>query len=179
MFLASHGFVVAACDHAGSARYTQLDGEVVKPGGARSKREQMEADRPADMLFLVDSMEALSRGGADSRFAGRVDTERVALSGMSFGGFSTAAAMEAKDPRVKAAIMQCPSIAMSGGGTLGTASRKDRTTPAMVMLGTEDTVIGEAGNAAGRLYVETHEGPAALVEIVRGGHVSFTRKHHR
>ena len=173
-FLASHGFIVMACDHAGSARYTQLDGQVVKPGGARSKREQMEADRPADMLFLVDCMEALAKGGSDSRFAGRVDTERVALTGMSFGGFSTAAAMEARDPRVKAAIMKCPSIAMSGGGKLQTASRQDLTTPVMVMLGTEDTVIGEGGNEAGREYVESHQGPAALVEIKRGGHVSFT-----
>jgi len=134
-FLASHGFCVMACDHPGSARYTQIDGKVVKPGGARSKREQMETDRPTDMLFLIDAMEALA-GGADSRFAGRVDTSRVALTGMSFGGFSTAAAMESRDPRVKAAIMKCPSISMSGGGTLHTA-RTDRHTPVMVMLGRE------------------------------------------
>jgi len=145
---------------------------VVKPGGARSARAQMEADRPADMLFLVDCMEALA-GGADSRFARRVDTDRVALTGMSFGGFSTAAALEARDPRVKAAVMMCPSISMSGGGTLHT-SRKEVSTPVMVMLGKEDTVIGEAGNAAGREYVQTHQGPAFLAEIVRGGHVSFT-----
>ena len=132
----------------------------------------MEADRPADMLFLIDCMEALA-GGADSRFAGRVDTQRVALTGMSFGGFSTAAAMEALDPRVKAAIMKCPSISMSGGGTLHT-SRKDVRTPVMVMLGKEDTVIGEGGNAAARAYVESHQGPACLAEIVRSGHVSFT-----
>lgn len=44
----------------------------------------------------------------------------------------------------------------------------------MVMLGTEDTVIGEKGNQAGRKYVDNHEGPAYLLEIVRGGHVSFT-----
>lgn len=171
-FLASHGFVVMACDHPGSARYTQIGGQVVKPGGARSARGQMEADRPADMLFLVDSMARLARG-ADSRFAGRVDTDRVALTGMSFGGFSTAAALEARDPRVKCAVMKCPSIATSAGGTLH-ADRKDRATPVMVMLGTEDTVIGEGGNAAAREYVQSHEGPAYLVEIVRGGHVSFT-----
>ena len=42
------------------------------------------------------------------------------------------------------------------------------------MLGTEDTVIGEEGNAAARRYAADHGGPAALLEIVRGGHVSFT-----
>ena len=60
-----------------------------------------------------------------------------------------------------------------GTGALAT-ERTDKSTPVMVMLGSEDTVIGEAGNAAGRTYVETHAGPAYLVEIVRGGHVSFT-----
>ena len=174
-FLASHGFVVMACDHPGSARYTQVNGEVVKPGGARSKREQMEADRPADMLFLIDCMERLaSGGGADARFAGKVDCNRVALTGMSFGGFSTAAAMEALDPRVKAAVMKCPSISMSSGGGTLAASRKNVQTPVMVMLGREDTVIGEGGNQAGREYCRNHQGPAYLAEIVRGGHVSFT-----
>jgi len=176
-FLASHGFVVMACDHAGSARYTQIDGEVVKPGGARSTREAMEADRPRDMTFLIDCMQRLA-AGTDSRFAGRVDTSRVALTGMSFGGWATAAALEAQDPRVKAGIMKCPSIAMSGkaagvGVSLST-SRVEKQLPVMMMLGTEDTVIGEAGNEAGRVYVESHDGPSYLVEIVRGGHVSFT-----
>ena len=113
-YLASHGFCVVACDHAGSARYTQLDGEVVKPGGARSTRAQMEADRPADLLFLLDRMGALA-AGADSRFAGRLDATNCAVTGMSFGGWTCAQVLEARDPRVKAAILQCPSLAMSGG----------------------------------------------------------------
>ena len=50
-----------------------MDGEVVKPGGERSTRKNMELDRPKDMLFLIDCMEKLASGGADSRFAGRVD----------------------------------------------------------------------------------------------------------
>ena len=133
----------------------------------------MEADRPADMLFLLDCMEDLSSKGADSRFAGRIDTTRCALTGMSFGGWSTAAALESRDPRVKAAILQCPSLSMSGSGTLA-EERQEIEVPVMVQLGTEDTVIGEAGNEAGRRYVQTHNGPAYCVEDVRGGHVSFT-----
>mmetsp|Transcript_98062 Transcript_98062/g.280593 ORF Transcript_98062/g.280593 Transcript_98062/m.280593 type:complete len:222 (+) Transcript_98062:448-1113(+) len=133
----------------------------------------MEADRPADMLFLLDCMEDLSSKRADSRFAGRIDTTRCALTGMSFGGWSTAAALESRDPRVKAAILQCPSLSMSGSGTLA-EERQEMEVPVMVQLGTEDTVIGEAGNEAGRRYVQTHNGPAYCVEVVRGGHVSFT-----
>jgi len=176
-YLASHGFCVVACDHAGSARYTQLDGEVVKPGGARSTRAQMEADRPADLLFLLDKMGALA-AGADSRFAGRLDATNCAMTCMSFGGWTSAQALEACDPRVKAAILQCPSLASSGGAAghspLATEQRSNRVTPTLVMLGTEDTVIGEEGNAAGRAYFETHTGPRHLLEIRRGGHVSFT-----
>lgn len=172
-FLASHGFVVAACDHLGSARYTIVDGEVVKPGGARSTRAQMEADRPADMRHLIDRMEALSAAGGDARFAGRIDASRTALTGMSFGGWASAAALEAADARVKCAVMQCASIAMSGGGKLAT-EREERTKPVLLMLGSEDTVVGEAGNEACRQYAASHEGPAYLLEIRRGGHVSFT-----
>merc|ERR1719409_1020364 len=74
--------------------------------------------------------------------------------------------------------MKCPSLAGSGAaagvGAGLSAARGNKQTPVMVMLGREDTVIGEAGNAAGREYIATHGGPACLVEIVRGGHVSFT-----
>ena len=141
-FLASQGFIVAACDHPGSARYTIVNGRVIKPGGPRSERSQMEADRPLDVLFLLDSMAKLT-DGQDSRFAGRVDVNRCALTGMSFGGWTAAAALEFNDPRVKAAILMCPSL-MSAEGRL-TKERTNSHTPLMVMIGTEDTVIGTEG----------------------------------
>ena len=61
-FLASQGFVVMACDHPGSARYTQISGRVIKQGGPRSERSQMEADRPKDVMFLLDAMSKLAQG---------------------------------------------------------------------------------------------------------------------
>eukprot|EP00930_Biecheleria_cincta_P003259 TRINITY_DN104182_c0_g1_i1.p1 TRINITY_DN104182_c0_g1~~TRINITY_DN104182_c0_g1_i1.p1 ORF type:complete len:460 (-),score=54.30 TRINITY_DN104182_c0_g1_i1:237-1460(-) len=171
-YLASQGFVVVACDHPGSARYTQVSGRVVKPGGARSDRSKMEDDRPKDLLFLINSMERLANGG-DSRFAGRIDTSRVALTGMSFGGWSAAvAAMEHQDARVRAVLMQCPSL-MSAGGRL-MEERKNLQTPVMIMIGTEDTVIGERGNELCRQFAATHEAPSFLLEIKAAGHVSFT-----
>ena len=191
-----------ACDHPGSARYTQVNGQIIKPGGPRSERAQMEADRPKDVMFLLDAMTKLASGqdwvwmchslwvwayaystqklerispppksshkigtkwheiasqtssqktkvskyilryfsygnavsqfksesrkvhctGAvsgsnmpnntswhfqDSRFAGRVNVNLTALTGMSFGGFTTATCLEESDSRVKAAIMMC------------------------------------------------------------------------
>lgn len=46
------------------------------------------------------------------------------------------------------------------------------------MTGREDTVIGDAGNAGAKRYAATHKGSAAYLEIVRGGHVSFTSCEH-
>ncbi|KAL3904115.1 MAG: hypothetical protein SGARI_005071, partial [Bacillariaceae sp.] len=105
-FLASHGYVVAAPDHPGSARFTIVDGEVITPGGPRSERPSMEKERPLDVGTVIDGMETLAT--TDSRFQGRVDCNNVAVTGMSFGGFTPAAYLECQDARVKAAILQCP-----------------------------------------------------------------------
>eukprot|EP00534_Pseudo-nitzschia_fraudulenta_P012963 CAMPEP_0201217002 /NCGR_PEP_ID=MMETSP0851-20130426/189833_1 /ASSEMBLY_ACC=CAM_ASM_000631 /TAXON_ID=183588 /ORGANISM="Pseudo-nitzschia fraudulenta, Strain WWA7" /LENGTH=407 /DNA_ID=CAMNT_0047506633 /DNA_START=371 /DNA_END=1594 /DNA_ORIENTATION=+ len=171
-FLASYGYVVAACDHPGSARFTIVDGEVVTPGGQRSKRLQMEADRPLDLIQIIDGVEENSTG--DDLFAS-VDTNNVAITGMSFGGFTTAATLELLDPRVRAGVMMCSSMARSGSQDYHTPSRKNKSVPVMAMIGTEDTVLGEYDNDASRKYVDTHtDADAYLLEIVRGGHVSFT-----
>ena len=175
-YLASHGFVVAAPDHPGSARFTTMeDGTVIVPGGPRSDRSSMEKERPDDLSTVLDGVEYLNEeGSGDPVLEGLVDTSRVAVTGMSFGGFTTAAFLEKHDPRVKAAVMQCPSIFMSGTKRLH-VERRNKATPVMVMVGTEDTVIGTDGNAAARTYFETHDvGDSYLVEIKRGGHVSFT-----
>eukprot|EP00536_Pseudo-nitzschia_multiseries_P008960 jgi/Psemu1/297101/fgenesh1_pm.239_\ len=187
-FLASHGYVVAACDHPGSARYTIVDGKVITPGGPRSKRAQMEVDRPLDVIQIIDGLAALgkssesdnaSESGSDSDtlggLFGAIDTDNVALTGMSFGGYTTAAALEQKDPRVRAAVMMCASMSMSGTKDYHTPSRTNKETPVMVMIGTEDTVLGFDHNDSNRQYVANHaSGDAYLLELVRGGHVSFT-----
>lgn len=164
-WLASNGFVVVACDHPGSARFTVLDGAVVTPGGPRSTRPRMEADRVADVRALLDACEA-------GKIHPGVDAKNAAVTGMSFGGWTAAAYAETGDARVKAVVLQCPSLNSSDGGKLSAGHAS--AAPACVMVGAEDTVIGEAGNAAARSYAATHAGPAGLFELVRGGHCSFT-----
>jgi len=171
-FLASQGFVVMACDHPGSARYTQVNGKIIKPGGPRSERPQMEADRPKDVKFLLDAMTKLA-SGQDSRFAGRVNVNLTALTGMSFGGFTTAACLEEGDSRVKAAIMMCPSLLMSANGRV-IKERTNMKTPVMMMIGSEDYVLGAEGGEACRQYSLKPEGSSFLVELKLGGHCSFT-----
>mmetsp|Transcript_9468 Transcript_9468/g.10794 ORF Transcript_9468/g.10794 Transcript_9468/m.10794 type:complete len:490 (+) Transcript_9468:99-1568(+) len=170
--LASHGYVVAACDHPGSARYTIVDGKVITPGGKRSQRRQMEQDRPLDLLQIINGMQQKYNA---EKFANTIDTNNVAVTGMSFGGYTTAETMEYQDPRITASVMMCASTSMSGTQNLHTPARKNKSTPCMVMIGTEDTVLGREVNEANRQYVDTHtDGDAYLVEIKRGGHVSFT-----
>ncbi|CAK9041700.1 unnamed protein product [Durusdinium trenchii] len=170
-FLASQGFIVMACDHPGSARYTQVNGQVVKPGGARSERAQMEADRPKDLMFLLNTMSQLANG-QDSRFSGRVDVNNTAVTGMSFGGWSAASCLEEGDSRIKAAVMMCPSLMSAGGRIM--KDRSNLETPVMMMIGTEDTVLGAEGNDACREYALKPKGSSYLLEIKLGGHCSFT-----
>merc|ERR1740139_143197 len=162
-FLASHGFVVAAPDHPGSARYTVVNGEVVLPGGTQSRQSNMERDRPLDLIAVIDGMERLSK--TDSRFAGRVDCRNVAVTGMSFGGFTVAEVLQLGDSRVRAAVLQCPALRQA-------ASTGD--VPVLVMLGTEDVVLGRDRNERAREYARCRQGDSYLLEVKRGGHVSFT-----
>ena len=160
--MASHGYIVMSADHTGNARFTFLDGKVVLRGGERARNSA--TDRPNDISFLLDTMIKMN-AGADSRFAGRVDTELVAASGMSFGG-TTSINVLSLDSRIKAGVLLAP------GGPVG--ERLNAYTPIMMMLGSEDSTIGERGNATNRLYYENSLGPSYLVELRDGGHMTFT-----
>ena len=73
--------------------------------------------------------------GGDSRFAGRIDTSKVGVSGGSFGGYTTMAAAEI-DPRIAAIV---PLVA---GGPLPLGeSRSNKACPALVLVGAKDAVV--------------------------------------
>ena len=160
--MASHGYIVMTADHTGNARFTLLDGQIVLSGGAR--RRASTVDRPNDVSFLIDEMTKM-HNGADSRFVGRVDLDKIGATGMSFGGSTTMRVLDS-DPRVVAGIMLAP------GGSGG--ERMNKTTPIMMMIGTEDATVRQGGNARSRQYFEDSEGPRYLVEILDAGHFSFT-----
>lgn len=159
-YLASHGYIVVSADHTGNARMTIINGKVIPMQG--SERGQSAKDRPVDVSFLLDKMIEWDKG-ADKRFAGKIDTTNVAISGMSFGSFTAHWAADA-DPRFKAVI------AMSGAP----ATHTNLTVPTLRMLGTEDRTLGEGGNALIRKNHEIHKGAAFLLELKNGGHFSFT-----
>jgi predicted dienelactone hydrolase len=159
-YLASHGYIVVSADHTGNARMTIINGKVIPM--ANSERMQSAQDRPKDVSFLLDKMIEWNKG-MDKRFAGKIDIDHVAISGMSFGSFTSHWAAD-QDPRFKAVV------AMSGAPPTHT----NLTIPTLRMLGSEDRTLGVAGNALIRHNHQIHQGPAFLLELKNGGHFSFT-----
>lgn len=159
-YLASHGYIVVAPDHTGNSMVSIIKGKPViySPG----ERDNSAADRPKDISFLLDQM-ILWNGGADSRFAGRMDLDRPVAAGMSFGSF-TAIKVADLDPRFKAVI------AMAAAPETHTNLQ----VPSLYMLGDEDRTIGVKGNERIRANFEAHTGPSYLFEMKYGGHYSFT-----
>merc|ERR1712238_312512 len=96
-----------------------------------------------------------------------------AVTGMSFGGYTAAACLELGDPRIRAAVLKCPSIRSGNAAHPGRPpmhiKRTDRTTPVMVMMGGEENVLGLEGNRIAADYIDGCTG-----EKNKDGHVSFT-----
>ena len=168
-YLASHGYIIVSADHTGNAIMTILNGKVITY--QNSERLKSAEDRPLDMSFLLDRMIAWDKG-EDKRFAGHIDIDHAAATGMSFGSMTSIWVAD-KDPRFKAVI------AMSGAR----GEHTNLTIPSLRMIGSEDTTLGEAGNAVVRDHHAKHTGPSYLLELKNGGHFSFTdmfkiRKNH-
>jgi len=99
--LASSGYIAVAIGHTYGEMFTVFsDGRVVlnnpailPPEGRRQPGDQaageaLEATFVADERFVMDQLERLNAGQLDSRFAGKIDLQRVGLVGVSTGGGS-------------------------------------------------------------------------------------------
>jgi predicted dienelactone hydrolase len=164
-YLASHGYIVVSPDHTGNAGLTIIKGKLVLYQG--TERDRSAEDRPKDLAFIIDqltSLNARASSEGDSRFMGKLDLEKIAASGMSFGSY-TAIKLADRDPRVKAVI---------GMAYAPPEGHTNVAIPTLLMLGEEDQTIEAKGNAAIRSNFEAHRGPTLLLELKRGGHFSFT-----
>lgn len=140
--LASYGYVVVSCDHAG------FGPAVLFPDGFAFKADRHVTPEPTgnfeedvrksfawlnnevfptwtgDASFALDQIEALDRAPGQ-RFHQRLDLSRIGMLGWSFGG-ATSLQMSKDDPRVKAAIDE-------DGQLFGDVSMKGTSKPFMLM----------------------------------------------
>lgn len=77
-FLASHGFIVAACNHPGNTT------------GGKAPMWTVAEERPHDLSLTLDQMTAFNADPA-SPFYGKLSLDKVAAIGHSFGGYTALA----------------------------------------------------------------------------------------
>jgi predicted dienelactone hydrolase len=153
--IAARGYVVVAPPHPGN---TLLDGLAV----CGSPQAQLDSaqERPADMRFVLDEVLA-ANADAGSDFFGVLDPTRVAMTGHSFGGFTTFL-VAAQDPRITVALPMAP--ATPNGFT-------PFAVPSLIMLGEID---GRVSNPNAREAFAQASAPKFLVEIQDAGHYAFS-----
>lgn len=132
--LASHGWVVVSADHAGNT-FMDLAMGAGRPGSGEATRgvwtSSMEA-RPLDIRFLIDAAAAGELGVP-------VDTRRVALTGHSFGGWTTIRTIP-DEPRIAAAFAMAPAIGAPGLRDVLSAAW-GRAVPVLVLAADRDSLL--------------------------------------
>lgn len=152
--LASHGFVVAAVDHAGDDLWDHLAGS---DGPLSSAALDV---RAADIRFLIDAVPQMID----------IDTAHVGVFGHSFGGV-TAGRVAQLDDRISAAAALCAPMENPAipGVTLA-----DIHVPLFFIVALEDNSIGDLGNR----FIDDNFGsaapPVAKIEVADAGHWSFS-----
>lgn len=152
--LASHGFVVAAVDHAGDDLWAHLAGS-----DGPLTHDELEV-RAADMRFLIDQLPSLMT----------VDNAHVGMFGHSFGGV-TAGRVAELDSRVTGAAaiaspMENPAIP---GVTLANIH-----VPLMFIVADEDNSIGDLGNQFIAKNYGSAAPPVVKIEVPDAGHWTFS-----
>ncbi|MHC4547289.1 MAG: alpha/beta hydrolase family protein [Planctomycetota bacterium] len=135
---ASHGYIVLVATHPGSDDVTVRE---VPLDLVRTDPVQRQL-RPADLVFLIDRLQRADHG--EALLTGRVDLDRIAVAGFSFGAFTALAlggqtfdgGLAFPDPRVAAVVALSP----PGPGAYGLAadSWDAVALPALTMMGTRD-----------------------------------------
>jgi len=160
--LASHGYIVVACDHTGNAAVAPLPEGVVTIN-AKGSLKAVE-DRPRDVSFLIDEM---TRQNADAKsflYEG-IDLDKIGCSGHSFGGITTTIAT--RDKRIKAVVP------LAG---LAPAALTFKI-PVMLMVASQDKTIGDSRS---QMFLKVYKMWTArkwLLEFEDAGHFTFSEMH--
>jgi predicted dienelactone hydrolase len=155
-YLASHGYIVAAANFPLTRFGT--------PGGPQFTDV---INQPGDVSFIIDTLLGWS-AAAENRFAGCIDHERIAATGLSLGGLTTtllAFHPEYRDPRIQAAVSVAGPVALLGEDFFDHPS-----IPFMMIAGDIDAMVDYQRNA---LQFRTWVPEATLVTLQGGSHTGF------
>src|SRR5262249_6011106 len=106
--VASHGYLVAACDHTGNTVFDVAQQAITARSGRALQGfgdtlRTFAAARPADVGALLDRL----LDGLAGDLGRLVDRDRIGMSGHSFGGWTTLV-VTAQDRRIRAALPLAP-----------------------------------------------------------------------
>jgi predicted dienelactone hydrolase len=163
--LASHGFVVAAPDHAGDSAFDALNGSLTSPA-------ENVVNRPADLAFTIDAM-LDGAVGVPSDLPPAIDRTQIGIAGHSGGGDTVLATASGRngvgpDDRVTAVLAWTPA---SGG--LSDTELEAIDVPTMLFGATRDDIAPISPNVD-RPWTLISGRPLYRVELIDGGHDQFT-----
>lgn len=170
--LASHGYVVAAMDHAGNTIFetvqmmmaAQMGGP---PPDTVAILSEIIPARPVDVSFVIDRL----LGGVEGLPG--IDADRIGMSGHSFGGWTTLM-VAGRDRRVRAALALAP----AGGWTpLPAAPLQEaldfawgRDVPTLFLVADSDTILPLKGMHE---LLERTTSPKRMVILTNADHMHF------
>lgn len=184
---AGHGYVSVHLQHIGSDDSVWKDTAPRERMTAMKKAANFQAfiDRPNDVTFAIDRLEA--KNDADGPLQGRLDLDRIGMSGHSFGARTTLSIagqvfplpggreISYADPRVKAALPMSP-MPPKIAATHDAAFAKI-TIPVMHMTGTLDESVIEPDRSAEERLIpyDKTPGPGRYLIVFQGGdHMIFS-----
>ncbi len=160
--LASHGYIVVACDHTGNAAVAPLPEGVVTIN-AKGSLAAVE-DRPKDISFLIDEMTRQNQEPKSFLHQG-IDLEHIGCTGHSFGGITTTIA--SRDQRIDA-LMPLAGVAP---GTLTIRQ------PILLMVADQDMTIGKDKSQMFLKVFKMWPAEKWLLEFRDAGHYTFSEMH--
>lgn len=167
--LASHGYIVASADHTGNTAVERVLDTADEP-------EVISINRPLDVSTVIDAMTD-PENPATSAFVAAVDAERIAVTGHSFGGYTTYAMVSGfsnevgtvePDPRVDAIIPLAPASRAFSDEQFASIS-----VPSLVIVGTNDQTTPVDPNVT-RPWELSASSPHYRLELVDAQHNTFT-----
>ncbi len=162
--LASHGFLVAAVDHAGSTLFDEM------AGGLPPLDQATLELRRDDLIRVIDELLDPAAVDLPGEFVGLADPERLGVFGHSFGAVTTGIVLQ-DDPRPKAGVAIAAPLEnpLLPGVTMAGISE-----PLMLIVAVEDNSITEFGNNAIRSNFTTANLPVWKLEFADTGHFGFS-----